>query len=439
VARTLIAAETSWERRYGFSRAVRLDNFVMVAGTTAVDARGRVVARDSPGGQARFVYQKIARALAEAGASLADVVRVRIFVTDMGRWQEVAEAHSGVFATIQPAATLVKVSGLMRPGLLVEIEVDAIVPADRWPRGGAGLLRHRDAATAGATNPSVLDEFGTLRTAILHDGRNATDVTKDDLKLSLPASELAQNLHVGPSSKARLLTQHAALRRCLVKRGVTILAPAAQPGAFGQVFTRDPCFVIGERVFVGGLHDDWRHAEADGLFEILSRCEFVTDLSGDGATIEGGDVMVLDAGRRVLVGLSRHSNLRGFRKLSAALDGSRVEVVNVPHDALHLDCCLAPLPDGDALYASAWLPRSSVSTLARYFKRLIPLNRDEAARHLAANMVWLDRQTVISSTSTKQTNALLRRRGYDVIELEFTDLVRQWGGFRCAVCPIRRS
>jgi arginine deiminase len=70
---------------------------------------------------------------------------------------------------------------------------------------------------------------------------------------------------------------------------------------------------------------------------------------------------------------------------------------------------------------------------------MIPLNRDEATRHLAANIVWLDRRTVVSATTTEKTNALLRSKGYDVIELPFSDLVRQWGSFRCAVCPIQRD
>jgi N-dimethylarginine dimethylaminohydrolase len=85
------------------------------------------------------------------------------------------------------------------------------------------------------------------------------------------------------------------------------------------------------------------------------------------------------------------------------------------------------------------LPSASICASAVSAQRLIPLNRDEATRHLAANIVWLDRRTVISSAATKQTNALLRGKGYAVIELDYSDLVRQWGSFRCAVCPIRRD
>ena len=85
-----------------------------------------MVGPGDPGAQARFIFQKIGRALAEAGASLEDVVRVRTFVTDISRWEDVARVQGDVFAEIRPAATLVEVSALVTPDLLVEIEVDAI-------------------------------------------------------------------------------------------------------------------------------------------------------------------------------------------------------------------------------------------------------------------------------------------------------------------------
>lgn len=443
MARKLISSGTVWERKFGYSRAVQVGNLVMVAGTTAVDDQSQVVAPGDPGGQAQFIYEKIARALDEAGASLSDIVRVRTFVVDIGRWEEVAAVQGQVLGAVRPAATLVEVTSLVRPELLVEIEVDAIIQSDGRPPTLASREEKRRprlrAATKRAMRVAVHDEFGTLRSAIVHDGSNATDVTKEDLEWSLPPSELARNPHVGPSSKAGLVKQHGILRKWLTKKGVTLIAPEAQPGAVGQVFTRDPCFAIGERLFIGGLRDEWRFAETTGLRKIREQCEFVIDLSGEGATIEGGDVMVFGAQRRVLVGLSRHTNEVGIEKLSEALAGSGFDVVRVPHEALHLDCCLAPLPNGEALYTADWLPRSSISALQKYFKRLIPLNRHEAARHLAANMVWLDPRTVVSSTAAKKTNALLRSKGYDVIDCVFSDLVRQWGSFRCAVCPIQRS
>ncbi len=125
--RTLISSGTTWEKKFGYSRAVRVGNLVFVAGTTAVDEQGTVMGVGSPGEQARFIYQKIDRALEQAGASLTDVVRVRTFVTDINRWEDVAQVQGEVFSEIRPAATLVEVTALVSPELLVEVEVDAII------------------------------------------------------------------------------------------------------------------------------------------------------------------------------------------------------------------------------------------------------------------------------------------------------------------------
>jgi len=126
VNRTRISSGTVWEKKYGYSRAVQVGDLVVVAGTTAVDDDGAVVGTGSPYAQAKFIYEKIERALRQAGSSLRDVVRVRTFVVDMSRWEEVARVQGEVFAEIRPAATLVQVNALVSPELLVEIEVDAI-------------------------------------------------------------------------------------------------------------------------------------------------------------------------------------------------------------------------------------------------------------------------------------------------------------------------
>jgi len=124
--RKLISSGTIWEKTYGYSRAVRVGNAVYVAGTTAVNESGAVIGENDPYEQARFIYDKIGKALREAGARLEDVVRVRAFVTDISSWAEVARAQGEVFEKIRPAATLVQVSALVDPRLLVEIEADAV-------------------------------------------------------------------------------------------------------------------------------------------------------------------------------------------------------------------------------------------------------------------------------------------------------------------------
>ena len=282
----------------------------------------------------------------------------------------------------------------------------------------------------------IRDEFGRLRSAIVHDGANAMDITLEKIRGLVPPDELREHPETGPSAKARVIEQLGRFRELLRSFGVTIVPPVVQPGAFCQVFTRDPCFVIGETLFVSSLRDKYRHPERAGLADILSAVRSAADLSGGGALIEGGDVVVL--GEQVLVGMNRHTNEAGYRRLSHSLEGTGVRTIRVPHRALHLDCCLAPLPNRDALYAPGKLPDDSLHRLGPLFRRLIPLDRDEAPLQLAANLVWLDGKNVVSHVAAPKTNRLLRSLGYRVHRLDASDLVSLWGSFRCVTCPIER-
>ena len=127
VQRLTISGNSPYEPVVGYSRAVRVGNIIHVAGTTATDEQGALVGIGDPYLQARQALQNIERALVRAGASLQDVVRTRMYVTDISRWQEVGKAHGEVFGAIRPAATMVQVSGLVDPAMLVEIEADAVV------------------------------------------------------------------------------------------------------------------------------------------------------------------------------------------------------------------------------------------------------------------------------------------------------------------------
>jgi len=121
-----ISSGTVWETLAGYSRAVRLGDLIAVSGTTATDENGHIVGQGDPYAQTAFILRKIERALREAGASLEDVVRTRIFVTNVAQWEAVARAHAEVFGEIRPANTLVEVSALIGEGYLVEIEADAV-------------------------------------------------------------------------------------------------------------------------------------------------------------------------------------------------------------------------------------------------------------------------------------------------------------------------
>ena len=126
-SRQLVSSGAVWEPLVGYSRAVRVGPWVSVAGTTAAAEGGGAVGGDDAAAQTREALRRIAAALEQVGAGLEHVVRTRIYVTDISRWEEVGRAHGEVFAQIRPASTMVEVSRLIDPSLLVEVEADAVV------------------------------------------------------------------------------------------------------------------------------------------------------------------------------------------------------------------------------------------------------------------------------------------------------------------------
>ena len=127
MARTNYSSGAKWEEIVGYSRAVKVGNVIEVTGTVAVDDNTELVGGDNAYEQTKFIIQKIEKILIKAGASLKDVVRTRMFVTDISRWEEYGRAHGEFFRDIKPCTSMIEVKGLISPDYLIEIEATALL------------------------------------------------------------------------------------------------------------------------------------------------------------------------------------------------------------------------------------------------------------------------------------------------------------------------
>jgi enamine deaminase RidA (YjgF/YER057c/UK114 family) len=127
MTRRNISSGTIWEEKVGYSRAVKVGDQVYVSGTVAVNDKNEIVGIDDPYEQAKFIFKKIENAIEKAGGKLNDIVRTRMYLTDISDAEEIGKAHAEFFKEIKPASTMIEISKLVDPQMLVEIEVDAVI------------------------------------------------------------------------------------------------------------------------------------------------------------------------------------------------------------------------------------------------------------------------------------------------------------------------
>jgi enamine deaminase RidA (YjgF/YER057c/UK114 family) len=125
--RTNYSSGAKWEDIVGYSRAVKVGNIIEVTGTVAIDENSELVGKDDAYAQTKYILEKIQAVLSKAGASMSDVVRTRMFVTDISRWEEYGKAHGEFFKDIRPCTSMIEVKGLIAPEYLIEIEATAIL------------------------------------------------------------------------------------------------------------------------------------------------------------------------------------------------------------------------------------------------------------------------------------------------------------------------
>lgn len=300
-----------------------------------------------------------------------------------------------------------------------------------------------------APNPIPLNlrsEHGKLEAAIvLSDPENAIDLSWEMHHKLIAPEELARHPETGEVSARILRQQHQAYMALLKSAGVQLYEPTLEKDAFCQVFARDPAFAVNDQLFIASMRDGYRFAEVQGLGELRRRFSKVIELTDHDTKnesrqiVEGGDVMPFDEGNSVLIGTGQITNENGYEALARRLRQSGVqEVVRVPHEALHLDCCFAPLPNGESIVSSQ-VPAASREILKRYFPNIRPADEEEALQRLALNIFWLNPETVVSNENVPKTNDLLQQLGYDVRRLPYDQPTHEWGSFRCTVGPLSRA
>ncbi|PWU66970.1 hypothetical protein DLJ74_18515 [Gracilibacillus dipsosauri] len=228
--------------------------------------------------------------------------------------------------------------------------------------------------------------------------------------------------------------QHEQFVRTLEEHGVKVLSIDPKEELNEQVFTRDIGFTIGDTVYISKMGSEIREHEVELLEEFLKNRNF-NYMKLTTPSIEGGDVVL--AGDRVWIGISERTTYQAVDALQEIIQDRKLMPIPISEDILHLDCAFNLLSEKEGLiYTSAFKQRELDRLMEMY--DLIEVSDDEQFT-LGTNVFSIGNKTVISLPENKNVNSELRARGYQVIEVEFSEIIKSGGAFRCCTLPIRRT
>ncbi|PYZ92952.1 hypothetical protein CR194_13575 [Salipaludibacillus keqinensis] len=230
------------------------------------------------------------------------------------------------------------------------------------------------------------------------------------------------------------IKQHENLVNTLQKQGIEVISLPPEKNFTEQVFTRDIGFTLGEMVFVAEMAQGARKGEENVLIDWLKR-EGVPYYNLTGNVIEGGDVMI--HGKKIFVGLSSRTNQQAIDNLQSRLQEYKVYTVPIDEKYLHLDCVFNIISETEALYFPKAFTEKEIQLLAEHFT-LIEVNEREQFT-MGTNVLSLGDKKVLSLPVNKELNDQLRKRDFDVIEVDISEIIKSGGSFRCCTLPILRE
>ncbi|MGR7976104.1 dimethylarginine dimethylaminohydrolase family protein [Bacillus velezensis] len=274
--------------------------------------------------------------------------------------------------------------------------------------------------------PACISEFDALQTVILC---RPEHMTIKDIINGTQKHFKQENINIPVALK-----QHSEFIDILRSHQIEVVLLPADPALPEQVFTRDIGFVLGETAFISNMAASVRQGE-EKVFQDLLDDKKIPYTRLKKANIEGGDILIADG--TVYAGLSKRTDKEAVRELREALPEMTVVPIPLKENFLHLDCVFNMISETEALYCKNGLRQKEIDLLAERFEMIeVP---EEEQFTLGPNILSIGNQTIISLPQHRHTNRELRKRGYTVIETEFSEIIKSGGSFRCCTLPLVRT